>query len=303
MAAELEILQSPRYLAGSLGDLETLVYRDGTLTDPASAGTVTVVDEDGNTLSSGAATVVGSSSGTLRYTPTAAAMAQVNLLTITWASVVLGTDPAITLTTYGEVVGDMLFTEAGARAFDNAALGNATTYPDSAIRFAHDRIHDAFEGILRFPLGRRYFRETLDGEGTSKLRLDNRWIRTIRKVQTRTPGTATWTDFTADELAATQATRWGQVVREDTGVFPEGVQNVRISYEAGAPIDGDLRLAALMVLRNQLVPSNVSDRALFQTNELGQFRMAVADATQPGRWFGLPTVDAILGRLQETVVR
>lgn len=294
---ELELLESPRFLAGSRADLEVTCYRDGTLTDPASAGTVTVTDEDGNVLSSGAAIVVGGSSGQLRYQPTAAAMANVNRLTVTWADVVLGSDPAITLTTYAECVGDMLFTEAQARAYGDGGLANATTYPDDLVRRGHDRIWDAFESIVNYPLGRRYQREVLDG-GSTKLRLSKPYVRSIRAVSTRTSGTQTWTAYGSTALAGLSCRPWGLLLNELSS-FPAGNQNVRVSYEAGKPIPGSLRLAALRLLRHQLVPSNISDRALYESNQLGQFRMAVADPTQFGRWFGIPDVDAALADAYE----
>lgn len=300
MTAELEIRNSPRYLAGSLGDLEVKVYRDGSLVDPASAGTVTVTDEDGNTLSSGAATVVGGGTGLLRYTPTAAAMANVNRLTVSWASVVLGADTAITLTSYAEVVGDMLFTEAEARQFDGGSMSEANGYTDEEIRRGHDAVMDEFERILRFPLGRRYYRDVVDGTGRSKLRLPRNEVRTIRQVQKRTAGTQTWTSFTAAELLEVVSTSWGLLEREGGGEWESGTRNYRVSYEAGRPIEGAARLHALRVLRHQLVPSALPDRALFQTNELGQFRLAVAGDS--GHWFGIPDVDAWLLRNRLQVI-
>lgn len=300
MVAELEIRESPRYLAGSLGDLEVTVYRDGTLVDPASAGTVTVADEDGNVLSSGAATVVGGGTGLLRYTPTAAAMANVNRLTVSWATVVLGADPAITLTTYAEVVGDMLFTEAEARAFDGGAMGVSNGYTDDDIRRGHDAVMDEFERILKFPLGRRYYRDVVDGTGRSRMRMPRNEVQTIRQVQKRTSGSQTWTSFTSDELADVVATSWGLLEREGGAEWEKGTRNYRVSYEAGRPIEGAARMHALRVLRHQLVPSALPDRALFQTNELGQFRLAVAGDS--GHWFGIPDVDAWLLRNRLQVI-
>lgn len=296
MAAELEIGESPRFLAGSVGDLEVTCYRDGTVTDPASAGTVTVTDGDGTVLSSGAATIVGGSTGRLRYTPTAAAMASVNRLTVTWASVVLGTDPAITLTTHAELVGQLLFTEAEARTFGDGTLANTTTYPDEAIRQAHDRLLDDFETIVGYPLGRRWRQEEFTGDGYSRFRLTIPELRSVRAAIWRDPGSSTWTSFTPAELADIAIVRrWGVIERESLGVFTDG-RRFRVSVEAGRDIPGPLRRAALIVLRNTLVPSNISARALFENNAAGQFRLAVADANVSGRWYGLPEADAALAR-------
>lgn len=297
MTAELEILDSPRLLAGTKADLEVTCYLDGTATDPTGTPTYSIADEDGNVLASGNATVVGSNTGMLRASPTAAAMANVNRLTITWGNVILAGGTAITLTTYAEVVGDMLFTEAQARAFHNSKLTNSSTYSDDDIRRGHDQIMDTFQALLGYPLGRRYFRETLDGTGSAKLRLENRYVRTLRQIQTRASGGTTWTSFTSTELADTFARRWGLIERESGAEFTEGVQNVRVSYEAGKEIHPRLRRAALQVLVSQLVPSNLPDRALFETTTVGQFRLAVAgDEDHP---FGLPDVDTVIRDLRE----
>jgi hypothetical protein len=297
MTAELEIRDSPRYLAGSLGDLEVTITRDGSLVDPTSAGSVTVTDEDGNVLSSGAATLVGGSTGQLRYTPTAAVMADVNRLTVTWASVVLGADTAITITTTAEVVGDMLFTEREARAFDDGAMAVTATYTDDDIRRGHDAVMDEFERILRYPLGRRYYRDVVSGNGRDKLRLNRSGVQAIRAVSKRAAGSQTWTAFTQAQLDDLAVTDWGLVERETLGEWEQGTRNYRISYEAGREIPGALRLAGMRVLRHLLVPSSLPDRALYQTNELGQFRLAVAG--DDGRWFGIPDVDALLLRMRE----
>lgn len=296
VAAELETGTSARFLAGTVGDLEVTCYRDGTVTDPGSAGTVTVTDELGTVLSSGAATVVGGSTGKLRYTPTAAAMALVNRLTVTWAGVVLGADPAITLTTQCELVGQFLFSEAEARGFGDGAMADATVYPDDVIREARDRIHDDFESIVGYPLGRRCRLEEFVGEGSARARLTTGQLRGIRAVSWRDAGSSSWTAFTAGELADTGIVHaWGMIERESLGAFARG-RRYRVSVEAGRDIPGALRRAGLIVLRNTLVASNISARALFENNQAGQFRLAVADATVPGRWYGLPEADAALGR-------
>lgn len=296
MTAELELLFSPRYLAGTKGDIEVRCYRDGTLTDPDLAGTVTLTDGDGTVLSTGAATVAGSGSGIIRYSPTAAAMASVNRVTVSVANVVIGGETAITVTGETEVIGELLFTEAEARAFRDGQLASAT-YTDDAIRRAHDQIMDGFERVLGYPLGRRYYRDVLDGEGYGELRLSRGYVRSIRAIASRAVGTATWTAFTAGELADVLFDGVGaEIVRETGGVFASGRQNWRVSYEAGRPIPLEIRRAALVVVRNTLVPSNVSDRALFENNQAGQFRLAVSDPGHWGRWYGLPEADGILAR-------
>lgn len=291
----LELLSAGRFLAGSRATLEANIYVSGTATTPATAGTVTVKDAHGTTLSSGAATISGS---TLRYTPTAASMANVNQLTLTWADVVIGTDPAISVTTSAEAVGELLFTEAEARAFDGGALSDATLYPDAMIRRAHDLIMDAFEGVLGYPLGRRYYVETLDSEGGTLLRLSRPYVRTVRKIEERLTGSRTYQAYTQDQLDAVFANNWG-LLQNERSTFQSGLQAVRVGYEAGKPIHAEIRRAGLFTVRHQLVRSNIPARALFQNTDQGQFRIAVAGDNE--HWFGLPDVDAVLARHREPV--
>lgn len=298
----IELIASSRYLAGTMGALEVTIYKDGVKTNPASAGTVTVKDALGATLSSGAAVIVGghgnNASGMLRYTPSAAAVALVNKLTVTWADVVIGTDPAVTLTTRAEVVGDLLFTEAEARAYDGGALADQNLYPDALIRTGHDLIADAFEGILGFSLGRRYYLEIVSSDGGQLVRLVRPYVHTVRTIEERALGSRTYTAWSATARDSVFSHSWGMLEREGD-VFLPGIHRYRIGYEAGKEIAGELRRAGLMVLRNQLVRSNIPSRALFQTTEQGQFRLAVAGDKE--HWFGLPDVDAVLARHREAI--
>lgn len=283
-------------LKGTGATIRALVYVDGTLTALSDLGTVTVVDEDGNEIATGAGGDGGTGVVTFPLTPTHTA--NVNKLTITWAGLQIAGGDEFTLTTREEVVGELLFTEAEARAWQDGAMASTTAYTDATLMAHRDGIHDAFEQILGYPLGARYRRETLDGEGYAKLRLDGRDIRTVRSVKLRDRGSTTWTALTAGELAVVTFRRWGLLEREDGGVFPAGGQNVRVAYEAGRDIPYELRREALRVLRMQVVPDGVSDRTLFTTNQNGQVRYAVADSDK-GRWFGIPQTDAVLSRMRE----
>lgn len=295
MAAELEVQSSARYLAGTLGDIEITLYRDGTATSPDTLGTVTVTDQDGNELATGSASSGGT--GILRLTPSAAALAEVNLLTVEWAGIVFGAEPAITLTTTHEVIGAALFTEAQARAFDDGALAGAA-YSDAMIRDAHDRILDGFEDALGYPLGRRYRQITEDGTGRERMRIPLLYVSAVRAISTRAAGAKVWAAMTADDLADVVIDRNGYAIRELRGVWPEGVQNVRFSLEAGATIPAEIRRAALMVARYGLVPSDVDDRALFLTNQLGQFRISTPGTGHP---YGIPEVDQTLEKYRARV--
>ncbi len=140
MTVVLERLDSPRILAGPRADITAYLALDGDATpDPTGNPVVVVTDEDGSTVVASTAAAIVTGLCALRLTLTAAQTAQVNRLTATWSNVVFGSDPAVTVTSHHEVVGDVLFTLAQARAFDNAALANAATYFDLDIPHARDR--------------------------------------------------------------------------------------------------------------------------------------------------------------------
>lgn len=299
MVAELELLDSPRILAGTRADIEVTVYRDGTPTAPTGTGSITVNDALGIEVASG--TWENTGGGLLRFTLTAVQTASVNRLTATWSGIVFDGEPAISVTTRHEVVGDQLFSETEARAYDGGKLADSTTYPDLTIQRARDRIADAFAHVLGFNVGRRFGLEVVDGAGGSELWLSEAYhLQTLRSVATRAAGSATWTPFTAGELADVLAYPHGLLVRETMGGWPAGRRNIRVAYEAGKGVPLELRQAGLRVLRDQLVGSNIPDRALRQNDELGSFDLVIAGGSF-GKWFGIPPVDAVLQRYRERV--
>jgi hypothetical protein len=157
-------------------------------------------------------------------------------------------------------------------------------------------VTDSIEDVIGVALGLRGARDVLDGSGTVTLEL-RRWpVKRVRAISIRTAGTQTWTAYTSDELTGVLVERHGLIERETLGAFASGRRNVAVTYEHGLqPIPLDLREAGLRAARSLLVPSNIPDRALFQTTELGQIRLAVADSERM-HWFGIPTVDAVLQR-------
>jgi hypothetical protein len=283
-----------RILQGTTGTLEVTLYADGAPVDPEAspAPQCTVRDALGETLATGAATIVGSGSGKLRFALAPAVTAAVNRLVVEWSNVKLGTDDSISVITTAEVVGELLFTEAAARAFDGGQVSNATNYPSTTILEARDRIHDAFERIIGVGLGTRYHREVMDGPGTAAILLERTQVTALRSVSIRTPGTNTWTAYTSDELAGVLVYRRGRLERE-SGVFTAGRGNLRVAYEHGiTPIPEDIRRAALWVMRYELVPSNMPARATHMVSEAGQFSLATAG--RGNSWYGIPDADAVL---------
>lgn len=290
----LDRVGSADILRGTAGVLEVALSMDGVATDPdaSPAPTVTVLDGAGAVLvATTAAAIVGSGSGKLRLTLTPAQTAQVNDLTAMWTFTVGGAAQAAT--TYHRIVGDVLFTIGEARAFDGGALASTTGYPDAAILAARDRIAEAFAEICGTAFGARYAREPLDGDGSESIRVSQGRVLAVRTVRTRSAGT--WTAFTAAELADLIAYPTSLLYRETLGTFPAGRRNVEVEYEHGLqPVPAELRLAALRLLRDQLVKSPLDDRATSQAGEFGTF--ALATAGRNGSYFGLPLVDEVLHR-------
>jgi hypothetical protein len=267
---------------------------DGTPADPGSV-TVTVLRADGTTLASGSASGTGTNPRTFGLTTAHTAL--LDRLTVTWASVALGT-----LTTQAEVVGALLFTESEARAFHDGALADTTVYTDDRIAARRAALTDLFEqlGVFAIP---RYRLVTLDGSGRTTQLLPDIRVTALRSIETREHGTQTWTAFTAAELADTFVDNAGEMLRESLGVFPCGRQNVRAGYEYGRrELPADLSYAALLEARDKLVTSNISDRAISYTTDAGTAQLWTPGLSGRGQAVSrLPEVDRILRLYAERV--
>ena len=143
--------------------------------------------------------------------------------------------------------------------------------------------------------GARYGRQVLDGTGRAEIALVARDVSAVRTVSERASGSATLTAYSLGELADVLVYPDGRLVRETLGTFASGRRNVVVEFEHGvAPIPLEIREAALRLLRDQIVPSNLPDRATSQSNEFGAFSLATAGMR--GAWFGIPRVDSVLDR-------
>ena len=286
----------PRILLGTAADMELQVYVAGVATAPDAvpAPRVTITSEGGTVIASDVVASPGIVATKVKHTLTAAQLNQVNFLTAVWTLEM--SDVAHTLTTYAQVVRELLFTLADARAYYGAVLGSSTTYPDATLIQMRDQITDAFADILGRSVGGHYGREILDGDGTTELELASSRLTSVLSLKARTFGSQTYTAFTAGELADVLVERSGRLTRESLGVFEAGRQNIAVEYEHGlSPIPYELKQAALRVARHFLVKSDLPDRATSQTNEHGVMSF-LSVAGKPGQWFGIPDVDAALSR-------
>lgn len=286
--AVIERVGAGSVLRGAVSTLEITVYSDGVATDPTVAS-VTAVDEQGNAVGIGAASITGGSTG--KVTTAAAVSTTAKSLTLTWSLTVGGT--AQTFTTYHEVLGDFLFTEAELRAFDGGAVANTTTYTDSDISNARELVRVGFEQICNVAFGERAKRAVLDGDGTATIWLGDMQVKSVTAAATRETGSATWTALTVAELADLLVSPNGRVIRDSLGTWPSGNRNVRVDYTYGyQPIPGEVRRAAMWVARNYLTGSNIPRNAISQVDDLGTFQLSVPG--QRGSWYGFPEVDRVL---------
>lgn len=299
MTDSYDRLSSPRILAGMPADIE-LVFGSNSedLPDPTAAGTVVITDEDGNTVVASSAPDIVAGRARLRKTLTGAQLANVNLLTATWAGITWQGEAGLSFETNHEVVRSFLFTIDEARRWDNGALKDEEEYPFEELRWARDRITDAFCDILKFELGRRARRDIVDGPGESTLWLNRTRVHSLRSTAIRASGSTSWTALTSGELADVQVSPHGRLVRESLGSWTAGYRNVKTVVEVGAdPIPLELKRAGLMVLREAIVNSDLPMRATSQSSEIGSFSLATAGLR--GSFFGIPLVDEVLERLRD----
>lgn len=289
MTAELELTSPARILAGTRSDITVKVTKDGAPATPTGTLTYSVVDQDGDTVTSGTPTATA---GVLSFALTAA-QAAVGTLTVTWGGLVFSGEPAVSLSTQVEVIGAWLFTIPEVRA---AGIPQAT-YNDARILADRDRITEEFEssGFLGFPLGRRYFREVHNGDSRGPVILRQMKAGTLHSVETRS-GT-TWTALTADELAACYLESNGILTRENS-YWPTGTQNIRVGYEAGmSPIPADLRTAGIDYLRHLTMNNNMQAQATAVNNEGGTF--TIAKPGDKNYFVGLPAVDRVIANYRK----
>ena len=262
---------------------------DGTATNVGDV-TIGIVDALGVVVVAAGTATVNNTDGTYSYIVSNSLTGNVADWTTTWTDTSTGDDLEVPV----GVVGAHLFTEVAARAFDNDAFSNATTYPDSNISAARDRIADAFEDICGTSFISRYRTESLSGEGTRLLRLDEQHVTTV--LTATVGGTAqTIADIVILQQPANRLWHTGAFWSYPTVADP---LNVVVGYEYGhATVPTEIRLAALHVLRHELAESDIPDRATGITNEFGNIPLATAGMR--GAWFGLPVVDSVLMRYEE----
>jgi hypothetical protein len=272
----------------------TAVFKDtsDTTVDPGTV-TVNVTRLDGTAVVTGAATTSGTGAAARTYLLTSTHTALLDTLTVTFASASLSQSVSETV----EVVGAFLFTEAEARAFDGGAMTEAKV-TDAALEEARARITDEFESICGVSFVPRYRLDTFSGLGYVNLALHRMKVTDIRSVEYRTSGAATWTAYDADDLADIYIEDHGWILRESRGTFLTGRRNIRIGYEHGfTQPPHDIKWAALKAARDELIPSNINDRAISITTEQGSEQLWTPNYSGRGAAVHkLLSVDTVLQR-------
>lgn len=190
-----------------------------------------------------------------------------------------------------------IFTPAEAKAFRHQGQTPlASGYTDAELQAVADQITEDFAqicGVSFVPV--TVTDEVLAGSGDGVLILPHPQVTAVTAAARRYWQDTTWTDLTTDELATLIVEAAG-VVHWPGNVWPHGAGRVKVTYTHGyASAPAQIKRAALILAVNDLLSSNVSDRATQQTNENGTFNLAVPGwgSNQP---YGIPIVDATLAR-------
>jgi hypothetical protein len=248
-------------------------YGDGAIVDPGVV-TVTISREDGTVLVAAGATGGAGATARTRALPTSLT-ASLDVLTLTWQSANAGS-----LTTYVEVVGGFLFTEADARALK--PLDNATTYPNADLLKARALAEAAIEDACRVAFVPRYAREKVDGTGTVDLLLPTPRPLTV---------VAASIDGTAIIPGDVELYRDGRLYYRQG--WTEGRKNVEVKWTHGYAVPPPrVGRAALLIAKRVLVDSAVSDRATSVVTDEGTQFLVTAGVRQAV--FDIPEANAVV---------
>lgn len=287
-------MSTTRAIVGQATTIRLSTYNDGTLTDQGTV-TIGITNAAGSDVVAAGTAVVDNSDGTYDYT--LAAQSNVNKLTATWT--VAG---GATFTTYIDVVGNILFDEVDARAFDNAAMASTSSYGDADILAAERAIADEFETWCKRSYVRRYCRVELPGSSTDTLDLASTpaafrtadgdevggpgRLRDIRKILSATDGGVS---ISADNIVI-DGTKL--ILKSGTwfGTSKLNPYNCVIEYEYGLGGDNPrgVKRPALWRLREILVPTDINARATSYSDQLGTIRFET-----PGRNGNVSTIPEV----------
>jgi len=274
------------------------VYNEGDLTDFDTTPTLTVTDAAGATVSTGA--LVNSTTGVYQATITA----QTNVAELSAQLVGNISGNATTLTQDVSIVGNLVFTEAEARAFDDARLNSFT---DAQISEARERVTNMFEEYCNVSFVPRYARVKFSGANRRDawllsplrgIRLDGgagygREIQTLLGATDNTTAVSTANVEVYESGFRLTSGSWTWPTTSNP--FPQ-----TLAYEYGyASVPLDIKQAALILARHELSVKDVTDRMISYQDALGGVRLSTPG---PNRPTGLPVVDETLNRYRRREV-
>jgi hypothetical protein len=251
-------------------------YVNGTATDVGDI-TIGIVNGAGTEVVAPLTATTNNADGTYDYN--LAVQGDVSVLRATWTAASQSQDDLI------EIKGGRLFSEAQARAFDNSALTNASTYPDADIAAERERVTELMEAWTGRSWVPRYCRLEALGHGGRELWLNSGSTRLSDGTPLYRPGRAWDTvKVIAASVNGTAVTVGnievgnGRLWRTDgvwTTTSTSSRYNVVVEFEYGllVPQDGADRIG-LLLARDRLVASNIPDRAISWSDELGTTRLA-----------------------------
>jgi hypothetical protein len=259
--------------------------------DGASGGTctVTLTRPDG-TPGPASGTVTHVSTG--KYSFVLEGQPEVTVFDVAWSGAI--SSKAVTKKTRVEVVGDLLFTLAQAKAWDGGTIP-AAGVSDDQILAKRISLLDDLERPTRCNVAfvPRFTRERHNASGGELLL----WHKRATALLSVT------VNGVAQDLAGYTLDPAG-ILRPTSGYAPTspiraGIGNVVVEYVRGHDqVPGPVSEAALRIARALLVPSNIGDRATSITNDAGTVLLATAGrgSYQP---YGIPLADSVLAAYRE----
>lgn len=254
--------------------------RSGTITKtfsftPTGTPTVTATRDDGTAVSGTVGTTADPKAFT--FTIPAANNQLLDTLRLTWSAVSGGSTEAFVDTV--EVAGDSLFSIAELRPYVPAA----TT--DAQIAAIRTRVEQAIEDACGLAFVPRYDRATLNGDGTTMLRLGRPFLRRVRWMSTVVAGVTTV--LLPTDLSVLSISPAGFVAGY---TWPRGYGSVQAGFEHGMDRPPEpVRAAALDYARFLLTQdTSIDSRAERLVTDDGTLVFAGSGATP------VPTVNQVI---------
>lgn len=285
-----------RVLRNTPSTLSVTFYSNETPADPdANAVTFTARKADGTIAYTGSATRTGVGV----YTWLFAAQAFLMNYTLSWVGNFGGVP--VTITTELEIVGGNYFTVAEMRAYDSVL--NSVAYPYDEVVYQRQQVEAEFERICGRAFVPRFARETLTGDGSNELWLDNPEVTDILTL------TIAGVNYISYESSLRVSRDHSKMIyfTEMSGLTFLEDEDIVIEYEYGMKkVPPQISDKAKKRTRGLLMGKNarIDDRISVIDGDFGRFNMATPGMdmgfgryvrSSMGVWHtGIPDVDVVL---------